>query len=130
MHHIPGVNREVKNYSVQMIAILRLVQNDFFRAQPPVLSHLHLPDRLSKKGSLQVSYLLFLSTHPLLFRSFTLEERKSTVERMNIYPGEEVPGLIPAVAARSLLVGSVSVQCDRLRQKSWSPCSVSCVAAC
>ena len=40
-------------------------------------------------------------------------------------PGEEVPGSIPAVAARSLLFGSVSVQCDRLRQKSWSPHSVS-----
>ena len=39
-------------------------------------------------------------------------------------------GPIPAVAARSLLVGSVSVSCDRLRQKSWSPSSVSCVAAC
>ena len=44
-------------------------------------------------------------------------------------PGEEVPGLIPAVAARSLLVGSVSLYCDQLRQKSWSPSSVSCVAA-
>ena len=44
-------------------------------------------------------------------------------------PGEEVPGSIPTVAARSLLVGSVSVLCDRLRQKSWSPLSVSCVAA-
>ena len=30
-----------------------------------------------------------------------------SVERAN--PGEEVPGSIPAVAARSLLVGSVSV---------------------
>ena len=30
-----------------------------------------------------------------------------SVERTT--PGEEVPGLIPAVAARSLLVGSVSV---------------------
>ena len=43
-----------------------------------------------------------------------------SVERAT--PGEEVPGSIPAVAARSLLVGSVSV-CDRLRQKSWSPSS-------
>ena len=43
--------------------------------------------------------------------------------------GEEVPSSIPAVAARSLLVGSVSVLNDRLRQKSWSPRSVSCVAA-
>ena len=42
-------------------------------------------------------------------------------------PGEEVAGSIPAVAAGSLLFGSVSVQCDRLRQKSWSPHSVSCV---
>ena len=40
-------------------------------------------------------------------------------------PGEDVVGSIPAVAARSLLVGSVSVYCDRLRGKSWSPCSVS-----
>ena len=43
-------------------------------------------------------------------------------------PGEEVLGSISAVAARSLLVGSVSVECDRLRQKSWSPRFVSCVA--
>ena len=40
-------------------------------------------------------------------------------------PGEEVLGLIPSVAARSLLVWSVSVECDRLRQKSRSPCSAS-----
>ena len=33
-------------------------------------------------------------------------------------PGEEVPGSIPTVATRSLLVGSVSVLCDWLRQKS------------
>ena len=32
-------------------------------------------------------------------------------------PGEEVPGSISAVATRSLPVGSVSVKCDRLRQK-------------
>ena len=50
-----------------------------------------------------------------------------SVERAT--PGEEVPGSIPAVAARSLLVGSVSVLCERLRHKSWSPRSVSCVAA-
>ena len=50
-----------------------------------------------------------------------------SVERAT--PGEQVPGSIPAVAACSLLVGSVSVLCDRLRQKSWSPSSVSCVAA-
>ena len=50
-----------------------------------------------------------------------------SVERAT--PGEEVPGSIPSVAARSLLVGSVSVKCDRLRQKSWSSSSVSCVAA-
>ena len=43
--------------------------------------------------------------------------------------GEEVLGSIPAVAAHSLLVGSVSVKCDRLRQKSWSPSSVLCVEA-
>ena len=34
-------------------------------------------------------------------------------------------GSIPVVATRFLLVGSVSVSCDRLRQKSWSPRSVS-----
>ena len=51
----------------------------------------------------------------------------SAVERAT--PGEEVPGSIPAVAARFLQVGSVSVKCDRLRQKSWSPSSFSCVAA-
>ena len=33
-------------------------------------------------------------------------------------------GLIPAKDVRSLLVGLVPVQCDRLRQKSWTPCSV------
>ena len=38
-------------------------------------------------------------------------------------------GSIPALAARSPLFGSVSVLCDLLRQKSWSPRSVSCVAA-
>ena len=43
----------------------------------------------------------------------------SLVERAT--PGEEVLGSIPAVAARSLLVGSVSVLCDRLREKTWSP---------
>ena len=43
--------------------------------------------------------------------------------------GEEVLGSIPAVVTRFLLVGSVPVQCDWLRQKSWSPSSVSCVAA-
>ena len=50
-----------------------------------------------------------------------------SVERAT--PGEEVPSSIPTVAARSLLVGSVSVCCDRLRQKSWSPSSVLYVAA-
>ena len=50
-----------------------------------------------------------------------------SVERAT--PGEEVPCSIPAVAARSLPTGSVSVQCDRLRQKSWSPSTVSCVAS-
>ena len=44
-------------------------------------------------------------------------------------PGEEDPGSIHTVAARSLLVGSVSVLYDWLRQNSWSPSSVSCVAA-
>ena len=42
-----------------------------------------------------------------------------SVERAS--PGEGVLGSILAVVAHSLLVGSVSVQCDRLRQKSWSP---------
>ena len=50
-----------------------------------------------------------------------------SVERAT--PGEEVPGSTSAVAARSLLGGSVSVYYDPLRQKSWSPRSVSCVAA-
>ena len=35
--------------------------------------------------------------------------------------GEEEVDSIPAPGARSLVVGSVSVQCDRLRQKSWRP---------
>ena len=39
--------------------------------------------------------------------------------------GEEVVGSIPAMATRSLLVGLVSIQYDRLRQKSWSPRSIS-----
>ena len=42
-----------------------------------------------------------------------------SVERTT--PGEEVLGSIPDVAARSLLVGSVTVYCDLLRQRSWSP---------
>ena len=50
-----------------------------------------------------------------------------SVERTT--PGEEVQGLIPTVAARSLLVGSVSDLRDRLRKKSRSPSSVSCVSA-
>ena len=50
-----------------------------------------------------------------------------SVERAT--PGGEVLGSILSVAARSLRIGSVSVYCDRLRQKSWSPRSVSCVAA-
>ena len=45
-----------------------------------------------------------------------------------VTPGEEVLCSIPAVAALTLLVGSVSVY-DRLRQKSWSSRSVLCVAA-
>ena len=44
-------------------------------------------------------------------------------------PGEEVPGSILVPAARSLLIGSVSVQRGRLRQRLWSFRSVSCVAA-
>ena len=37
--------------------------------------------------------------------------------------------MIPVVTTLFLLVGSVSVEYDRLRQKSWSLRSVSCVAA-
>ena len=44
-------------------------------------------------------------------------------------PEEEVLGSIPNVTARNLLIGSVSVLCDLLSQKSWSPRSISCVAA-
>ena len=40
-------------------------------------------------------------------------------------PGQEVVGLIPVLDTRSLLVGFKSVLCDRLRQKSWFPRSVS-----
>ena len=50
-----------------------------------------------------------------------------SVERAT--PCEKVLGSIPIEAARSLQAGSVSVYCDRLRQKSWSPRSVSGVAA-
>ena len=46
-----------------------------------------------------------------------------SVERRTL--GEKILGSIPAVAARSLVVGSVSVKCDRLRQKSLSPRSAS-----
>ena len=42
-----------------------------------------------------------------------------SVERAT--PGEEVPGLIPAVAACSLLVGLVSLLCDWLRQSHGLP---------
>ena len=44
--------------------------------------------------------------------------------RLHATPGLEVVGSIPAPGASSMLVGSVSV-CDWLRQKSWSPRSVS-----
>ena len=58
---------------------------------------------------------MFLSLNLLLTPSFTLSYDTSceggvvaqSVERAT--PGQEVPGSIPAVAARSLLVGSVSV---------------------
>ena len=40
-------------------------------------------------------------------------------------PFNEVVGSISALAARSLLVGSLSVSSDRMRQKSWCRCSVS-----
>ena len=39
--------------------------------------------------------------------------------------GGSVLGSIPSVAVRTLQAGSVSIKCDRLRQKSWSPRSVS-----
>ena len=52
-------------------------------------------------------------------------EGAQSVERATL--GEEVPGSIPAVAPLSLLVGSVSVKCDRLRQNAWSPRPVSYV---
>ena len=60
--------------------------------------------------------------------SFTIAVAQS-VERAT--PGEQAVGTgsNPAVATGSLLVGSVSVFCDRLRQKSWSHHSVSCVTA-
>ena len=41
-------------------------------------------------------------------------------------PCEDAIGSIPAVATRSLLVGALSLECDWLRQKSWSPSSISC----
>ena len=50
-----------------------------------------------------------------------------SVERTT--PDEEALGSIPTVATRTLLVGSVLVKCDRLRQKSWSARPVSCVTA-
>ena len=50
-----------------------------------------------------------------------------SVERATT-PGEEAVGSVPVVATRSLLVGSVSVYCKQLRQKSWPPRSVSYVA--
>ena len=71
----------------------------------------------------------FLSISSLCRLSYTKQSRVAQpVERTT--PGEEIMVLIPFVAAHSLLVGLVSVYCDRLRQKSWSPCFVSCVAAC
>ena len=56
--------------------------------------------------SLLPSAFLSLSLKILLFEKVGGVVAQS-VERAT--PGEEVPGLIPAVAARSLLVGSVSV---------------------
>ena len=80
-------------------------------------------------------YTFVLFSHELCFLNWIFGESElincnsvaQSVERAT--PGKEVPGSIPAVAACSLLVGSVSVECDRLRQKSWSPNSVSCVVA-
>ena len=48
------------------------------------------------------------------------------VERLTF--GQKVMGLIPAPGARSLLVGLVSVKCDRLRQVMVSSLCL-CVAA-
>ena len=64
----------------------------------------------------------------------TVVVRGAVAQSVERAPGKEVAGSISAVTARSLLVGSVSlslvsVLCDRLRQKSWTPRSVSCVAA-
>ena len=43
----------------------------------------------------------------------------------SVTPGEVAVGLIPVPGACFLLFWLVSVSCDRLRQKSWSPRSVS-----
>ena len=61
----------------------------------------------------------------LLFTDSSRGAVAQSVERAT--PGEEVVGSISTVGA--LFIRSVSVQCDQLRQKSWSPRSVSCVAA-
>ena len=52
---------------------------------------------------LSVDLLLIFKSHGMSFGG----RGSSAVERAT--PGEEVPGSIPAVAARSLQVGSVSV---------------------
>ena len=65
-----------------------------------------------------------LSVAPIGGRGVVAQSEERTT------PCEEVLGSISAVAARSLLVGSVSLQCDLLRETSWSSRSpVSCVAA-
>ena len=71
--------------------------------------------------NLLLLFLLHLFLHLFVLRGAVAHSVKRTT------PGEEVPGSIPAVAAHFLLVGSVSVLCDRLRQTSRSPSSVSCV---
>ena len=77
-----------------------------------------------KRMNEHTSYIyIYLVTYlPYIFQLKGGEVAQS-VERAT--PGQQVLGAIPAVAARPLLVRSVSVKFDRLRQKSWSPRSVS-----
>ena len=53
-------------------------------------------------------YSLTQSYYLILTLSYTLGGALAQLVE-HVTPGEEVPGSIPAVAARSLLVGSVSV---------------------
>ena len=52
--------------------------------------------------------IIFAHLESLILKEFTVlyKDKHSAVTK---WPGEEVPGSIPAVAARSLLVGSVLV---------------------